>query len=92
MVGRVKKYLSKKLLIKAAGYRLFVILFDLGVVGGVVSSTGNLVMGIVVLNLLKILGYYLYDLLWAYPEARTPLRLIDRVLKLLNSKDNRNGG
>ena len=85
----MRKYLDKKRMVKAVGYRIFVIFLDIAVVSTTAYySGGNYILGLLVLNLIKILGFYVYDILWEKPETRTPLRIIDRVLKILKIKNN----
>jgi uncharacterized membrane protein len=83
----MRRLVDRKLLAKAVGYRLFVALFDLGVVSVSFQLSGNIVISIVVLNLLKLAGYYMWDVLWLKPEFRTRLRIIDRVLRLLKARN-----
>ena len=81
----MRRLLDRKILVKAVGYRFFVALFDVAVLSLSFGVTNNIVVSVVVLNALKILGYYFYDILWLKPEVRTPLRIIDRVLKALRA-------
>jgi uncharacterized membrane protein len=83
----MRRLVDRKLLAKAVGYRLFVTLFDLAVVSVSFQLSGNIVTSILVLNLLKLTGYYVWDVLWLKPEFRTRLRIIDRVLRLLKARN-----
>lgn len=81
---RLRALLDKKILLKALAYRGFVFIFDVVVVVPVFVVSGNMILSLLLLNILKVTGYYVFEVFWSKKEIRTRFNLFGRLKKILN--------